>query len=467
MKMRAGEKEEYMNRVKDIVLMRGLYLLDVLLLAVPLKIALAMYYAVVRTGGNTIQTDILQLVLFSVFFYRFAAVYDGFEVSTSRISDLVLGQMLAVLVSDALMFIVEWVMLGSFPNVWPMLPVIAAQGAVIVIWSFVVHKWYFETHPPLQALLVYCSGRSGIDSLQKEYSFQKRFVTSKIISIKELMAEDYSSLNEAKSVFFETHGGEGQYELMKRCTLLGKTVFVLPEAGEYILHSAKSIHMMHRSLLRIRVYNPSLSYTVIKRAMDIVFSAAALIVLSPLMVITAIAIKVCDGGPVFYRQNRLTQGGRVFSILKFRSMRVDAEKDGVARLAGENDDRITPVGHFIRAVRFDELPQLLNILKGDMSIVGPRPERPELTEEYAAAFPDFKLRLNVKAGLTGYAQVHGKYNTPPKEKLIMDMAYIENPSILNDLEIMFATVKILLTKEATEGVEEGQTNALREESVQK
>ena len=197
-----------------------------------------------------------------------------------------------------------------------------------------------------------------------------------------------------------------------------------------------------------------------KRVIDIVVSLIAAIILSPVFLITAIAIKVTDHGPVFYKQVRLTKDGKEFKILKFRSMRVDAEKDGVARLStGENDSRITPVGKIIRACRVDELPQLFNILKGDLSIVGPRPERPEIASQYCEEMPEFALRLQAKAGLTGYAQVYGKYNTTPYDKLTMDLMYIAHPSIVEDLKIMLATVKILFLPESTEGIAEGQTTA--------
>ena len=178
------------------------------------------------------------------------------------------------------------------------------------------------------------------------------------------------------------------------------------------------------------------------------------------MIITAIAIKLEDGGPVFYKQIRLTKDGKEFKIIKFRSMRTDAEKDGVARLSsGDTDDRITKVGRFIRKVRIDEMPQLFNIIKGELAIVGPRAERPEIADQYHEELPEFALRLQAKAGLTGYAQVYGKYNTTPYDKLLMDLMYIANASIFEDIKIIFATVKILFMKESTEGIAEGQTTA--------
>jgi lipopolysaccharide/colanic/teichoic acid biosynthesis glycosyltransferase len=165
---------------------------------------------------------------------------------------------------------------------------------------------------------------------------------------------------------------------------------------------------------------------------------------------------------VFYRQERLTKDNKRFNVLKFRSMREDAEKDGVARLsAGDNDDRVTPVGRIIRKVRMDELPQLFNILGGSMSLVGPRPERPEIAAQYEQSIPEFSYRLKVKAGLTGYAQVYGKYNSEPYDKLQMDLIYIANPGVAQDLSIIIATLKILFLKDSTEGVEVGQKNAMK------
>lgn len=224
--------------------------------------------------------------------------------------------------------------------------------------------------------------------------------------------------------------------------------------------------MFHLPFLKLERYNPTPEYLFCKRLFDIVLSLLALIVLSPLMVIVAIIIKCTDGGTVFYRQTRLTLDGKKFDVLKFRSMRMDAEKDGVARLSsGDKDPRITPIGRFIRACRIDELPQLLNILAGDMAIVGPRPERPEISQQYEKEMPEFSLRLQAKAGLTGYAQVYGKYNTTPYDKLLMDLSYIAKPSLAEDFKICLATVKILFMPESTEGVAEGQATAINCEEL--
>jgi exopolysaccharide biosynthesis polyprenyl glycosylphosphotransferase len=210
-------------------------------------------------------------------------------------------------------------------------------------------------------------------------------------------------------------------------------------------------------LLLCRNYGLDFEQRLFKRTFDIVFSLFALIIASPFMLFSAIAIKLYDGGPVLYKQKRLTLDGKEFNVLKFRSMVVDAEKLSGPVLASEDDPRITPIGRFLRKVRLDELPQLLNILGGDMSVVGPRPERPELTEKYKEEMPEFGFRLKVKAGLTGYAQVTGVYDTVPYDKLKMDLMYIENYSFRMDLQIVLMTIKTMLfppktNSEASEGL---------------
>ena len=196
--------------------------------------------------------------------------------------------------------------------------------------------------------------------------------------------------------------------------------------------------------------------------MDVICALLLLVLTSPFFLITAILVKLYDHGPVFYKQVRCTMNQKEFRIIKFRSMKVDAEKDGVARLAAEHDDRITPVGHFIRKTRIDELPQLINILKGEMSFIGPRPERPEIIAQYMEEMPEFAYRMKVKAGLAGYAQVYGKYNTTPYDKLKLDLTYIQNYSLGLDLKLMLLTLKIVFTPEATEGVADGQVTAMQE-----
>jgi len=239
--------------------------------------------------------------------------------------------------------------------------------------------------------------------------------------------------------------------IMKYCYEHDIRIYVAPRISDTIIRSATEIHLFDTPLLLCRNYGLSIYQRAVKRFFDILISAIALILLSPLMLGIAAAIKIYDGGPVFYRQVRLTLNGKEFKILKFRSMIVNAEKAG-AQLAGKYDPRITPVGHFIRRYRLDELPQLLNILKGDMSLVGPRPERPALAAKISETIPEFNYRLKVKAGLTGFAQVIGKYNTSPYDKLEMDLMYIADYSLMKDLRILLMTPKMLFVHDGSEGV---------------
>jgi len=188
----------------------------------------------------------------------------------------------------------------------------------------------------------------------------------------------------------------------------------------------------------------NLLFDVYQRVLDIVLSILGLLVGLPLIAIFGILIKLEDNGPITYKQERLGKGGKRFYVYKLRSMRTDAEKFG-AQWAEKNDPRITKVGKFIRKTRIDEIPQLFNILKGDMSIIGPRPERPEFTQEFNEEIPGFINRLAVKPGLTGWAQVNGGYDITPKEKLVEDIYYIKNRSILLDFKIILKTVKVVLT----------------------
>ena len=248
-------------------------------------------------------------------------------------------------------------------------------------------------------------------------------------------------------------------DILKYCFEKDIRTYSIPKISDILIRNASELNLFDTPILVSKNAEISIEQRFLKRCIDIVISLAGIILSSPIILITAIAIKVYDGGPVFFRQSRCTIDNKVYQIIKFRSMITDAEKDGVARLATENDDRITPIGHFIRKTRIDEIPQFFNVLKGDMSIVGPRPERPEIIAEYCEQFPEFMYRTKVKAGLTGYAQVFGKYNTTSYDKLKWDLMYIEKFSIWLDLKLIIMTIKIVFMKESTEGLEEGKATA--------
>ena len=255
-------------------------------------------------------------------------------------------------------------------------------------------------------------------------------------------------------------------ELLKFCYGKSLRVYSTPKISDIIIRSAESMHYFDTPLLLSRNDGLSIEQAFIKRAMDIFVSVVMLVITSPVFLVTAAAIKMHDGGPVFFYQERCTKDGKVFSICKFRSMIVDAEKNGASVPATERDPRITPVGNIIRKLRIDELPQLLNILKGEMSLVGPRPERVEHVHLYSESIPEFAYRMKVKGGLTGYAQVYGKYNTTAYDKLKMDLMYIQNYSVLLDIEILFKTIKILFEKESTEGFSDEVSAAMEQQTAE-
>ncbi|MDR0963208.1 MAG: sugar transferase, partial [Clostridium sp.] len=251
--------------------------------------------------------------------------------------------------------------------------------------------------------------------------------------------------------------------LLKFCYAKSIRIYTTPKITDVILLGAEELHLFDTPILLTREYRLTMEQRFIKRVLDITVSLVLLLVTSPIMLITALCIKFHDGGSVLYKQTRCTRDEKHFLILKFRSMQLDAEKDGVARLSTKNDERITPIGRIIRKVRIDELPQLINILKGEMSFVGPRPERPEIIAKNMKSMPEFAYRMKVKAGLAGYAQIYGKYNTDPYDKLRLDLRYIEKYSILLDLKLMLLTLKILFSSDSTEGVDEQQLNEFAHE----
>lgn len=433
--------------------------LDVLLLTLPVMAGWKFYYSLFSVSLDRSWSCVWVALIFAILYTVCGHVYDSFLISIVRISEMIYSQCLTAFIADAVIYLVFCLTSGRLLNIFPIGIIFAVQLLLAALWSCGAHTWYFEMFPPKKTAIIYDSC-SNMQELINSYGLKKKFSVVISENVKECISGKMNSLKEAEVVFLCGVHSHERNVLLKYCVNCGITVYVLPRIGDVIMSGAKRMHLFHLPLLRVDRYNPTPEYLFLKRLMDIFISGAMLLILSPIMIITALIIKVTDGGPAFYRQRRLTKNGRVFNILKFRSMRQDAEKDGVARLStGDHDDRITPVGRVIRKLRIDELPQLFNILGGSMTIVGPRPERPEIAAVYEQELPEFSLRLQAKAGLTGYAQVYGKYNTTPYDKLQMDLMYIANPSIWEDLRIIFATVKILFMAESTEGIAEGMQTA--------
>ncbi len=405
------------------------------------------------------NTRIMIYLLYIVLLLIMMRVYGGFQFGKARVGQLIYSQFLAEVITVGIIYVLGVTNSRVFFNPLPLLGIVVIQSVLGGVCTVGCNKIYYKLHKAKKSVVIYKED-SDLTKLQEIEYFADRFTIEKYIKNPTDIMEIMPQLEGYGVVFVVGIEATLRNGIAKYCVEKNVMGYIYPHTGDVIMMGAEHMQMFSVPLVRIRRSSPTPEYLFAKRVFDIVVSLIALVVSSPFMLITVIMIKAYDRGPVLYKQVRLTKDGKEFKILKFRSMKVDAEKDGVARLASENDDRITPVGHIIRACRLDELPQIFNILKGDMSIVGPRPERPEIAKVYEKELPAFNLRLQCKAGLTGYAQVYGRYNTEPKDKLKMDLMYIRNMCMLEDLKICFYTVKILFMKESTEGIAEGQTTAV-------
>lgn len=392
------------------------------------------------------------------------SIYHACDVGQARVSELVMSQILADVISAGAVYLSMALYTRYMFDPTKLLIVVGAQILLGIAWSIICNSLYFKRRRKPYTVVI-CRTEADYTLLsQSPYFFEKYDVIKVIREEEGITAELQTQLEGCEVVFAVNTSADCAESLAKICLEMGIKGCFSPSLGQIIVSGAQHRANYSLPMLRVERAGKHSEFRFFKRAFDMVSAVLGLIILSPVMLITSIAIWAEDHGPVFYRQNRLTKNGREFSILKFRSMTVNAEKDGVARLAGQNDSRITRVGRVIRACRIDELPQLINILKGDMSIVGPRPERPEIAKQYEAELPEFALRLQVKAGLTGLAQVYGRYNTEPYHKLQMDLMYINDMSLLKDLQLILATIKILFVKESTQGVAQGQDTALGKQS---
>lgn len=404
------------------------------------------------------------LAMFGIYFvllFFFASTYGGLKIGYLKPMDVFLSQVFSLLFVN----VITYLQISLMNNWWlePKYFVGATVVQIVVagVWNFFCNWIYRKVFPPRDMLLIY--GERSIDDILRKFASRKdKYNIVKCLNIAEGTEKIKEAIgNEYGAVVLWDIPTEERNKLLKYCYGKSIRVYMMPKIPDVLIKGSDQLHLFDTPILLTREYALTVEQRMAKRLIDIVCSLILIVIASPIMLITAICVKCYDKGPVLYKQTRCTIGGKEFQIMKFRSMRVDAEKDGVARLASKNDSRITPIGKFIRAVRIDELPQLFNILKGEMSFIGPRPERPEIIAQYVEEMPEFVFRMKVKAGLAGYAQVYGKYNTTPYDKLKLDLSYIENYSVWLDIKLMLLTLKILLQAESTEGVESSQITASR------
>lgn len=386
-------------------------------------------------------------------------VFGGFKVGLYKRKSVALSQILGILGTNVICYIQIVLMIGLVKKMVIVAEIILimslCQIAISMALIFVETNIFQKIYPPKKMLVLY-ETRTVNRIIEKLQTRDDKYIILEKIKVDENWIENIEKETDYDAVLIYDISSPLRNDVLKYCYARSIRVYMIPKISDIIIHNAPELQLFDTPILLTRDYCMTSEQAIIKRIIDIIVSLIGIIVTSPIMAVTAILIKAYDGGTAIYSQERCTKDGKVFRIMKFRSMIMDAEKDGVARLATESDKRITPIGKFIRKTRIDELPQFFNVLHGEMSIVGPRPERPEIVEEYCEEIPEFRYRMKVKAGLTGYAQVYGKYNTTAYDKLKWDLMYIQKYSIGLDLKLIIMTIKIIFMKESTQGLSDGE-----------
>ena len=397
-------------------------------------------------NGKYVMVSLYGLLILMVF-----SSYGSFKFGYLKRLDLLTGQWIGLLIVNFITYLQIALIANKVLDVWPMLLLTVAEYLISFAAVVVFSKLYHVMHEPKNTIMVY--GTQNARALEEKVNQRADiYHISKAVAADEMPFEELlKEISRFDAVMLNDLKAEQRNDILKYC--YGKKIrtYVVPKLTDIILRHADDIDLFDTPMVLSKGLGPTQNQLVVKRALDILFCILALIPGLPIMLAVAVAIKLDDHGPVFYKQKRVTRNERIFNMLKFRSMIVDADKQDAFLPATDHDPRITRVGRFIRATRIDELPQLLNILKGDMSIVGPRPEPDKLYEQYYAEIPEFRFRTKMKGGLTGYAQVYGKYNTSAYDKIRLDLMYIEDYSLLLDIKLIFLTLQTMIKPGATEG----------------
>lgn len=395
---------------------------------------------------------VVLMIVYAVIMYAMLRICDGLQFGNLRIIDNTISQWVAAFITNALTYLQLSLMGNKLIIITPILILTLIDFGIMLVCTTLFAKIYRAFYVPKDMLMVYGS-ESAKDMKRKMDRHLDRYHIKTIVDASIGYERILEMTKDHDAILINDIPTRLRNDIVKYCYQNGISVYIVPKISDIVIRGAVDVNVVDTPLVLVRGNGLSPGEAFLKRFFDLVLCSLSLVVVAPMMLVVAIMIKTDDGGPVFYRQRRVTKDGREFDILKFRSMIVEAEKEGKAIPAEDDDPRITRVGRRIRASRIDEIPQILNILKGDMSIVGPRPERIEHVKMYTEQIPEFTTRLKVKGGLTGYAQVYGKYNTTAYDKIRLDLMYIENYSILLDFKIIILTLRILFKKESTEGFE--------------
>ena len=407
--------------------------------------------------GMQIDFHLRLTVLLSVFLIFFFNIYGLFSLLRKRLTEIFLNLIVAVtnifIAAMAVTFFMREFEYSRFVIIYS-----AVFGFILLmLWQYVMHKIEVK-HLPIPTVFI-AAGRDEQQKLQtkirKTYGLEKS-------TLKFANADEENKLNEDETkkqiecsdivLIGESLPVDQKEHIFRLANEKMKMIILVPTLYEISCSKMYLWQIDDLPTQRVSRMLLTLEQRALKRTLDIVVATIGIVILWPVMLITAVIVKLDSPGPAIYSQVRVGRFGKEFKVHKFRSMRQDAEAKTGPVLAGENDPRITKFGHFMRATRLDELPQLFNVLKGEMSIVGPRPERPFFVEQFIKEKPEYAYRHNVKPGITGLAQIAGKYNTTAYDKLVYDLIYIQNVSVIYDLTLMLQTLKVLITKESTEGV---------------
>ena len=397
-----------------------------------------------RTMGITVFT-------FAIVGLLLLTVYGTYDVGRRKSKPIIYSLSLAVICTDIITYLQVMIMRANtdihefkLRGIELLFVTIAIQIIIIIVFTYAGNALFFLIHEPEKCCVI-TSSQESLDIIAYAMGrFRKQYKISSVLDYRSSDIESY--IEKSDTVFMYDVPAERRIQIMRLCYKYKVNVYFNP-----YLEDIMEVNATHYVLDDIYLFNKNIKtltmeQRIVKRVLDIVLSLFLGILSSPLWLAGALAVKLYDGGPVLFKQKRATIHGRRFYVYKLRTMKENVENYS----AKKDDDRITAPGKILRRTRIDELPQLLNVLKGDMTFVGPRPEMIKNVKSYTKELPEFRYRLRVKAGLTGYAQIAGKYNTTPRDKLIMDMMYIEQFSILRDIQLILQTAVVLLRSDSTE-----------------
>jgi len=404
-----------------------------------------------RTAATTMATFACAMLLLTV-------VYGGYDIDIRKKRSVFASISLSTLFTDMITYIILQIM-NTNPNnpeanatiqllgedLVLMAGAFLLQLGIIYFCVAVGYRCYFRINPPQNCCIITSSQELARHVAGKLGTHRRKYKLTDVVHYE--CPDIRKTILEHEVIFLAGIPDTEEAQLESYCYKHNKTIYLLAELEDVIISTAEQNILDDTPFLCIHRVQPTLMQLFTKRACDVIISLIGIIVSSPIMLVTAIVLKTQGFGSVLFRQKRATLNGSVFEIIKFRTMYEDAANVS----ARQDDDRVTPVGKFLRKYRIDELPQLFNVLRGEMSLVGPRPEMLENVDRYTREVPEFRYRQQMKAGLTGLAQIEGKYNTSPKDKAILDLMYIENFSLAYDFKLMLRTLTIFFRRDSTEG----------------